>query len=697
MKVTKWVELFVKSRRNKSLFVGKKVKTLRSSNRKINLVKNRFWKSFCKGSITFLITLSCYALFLNCHAFFLPTRAASTPPNLEIYNDSLVNGWVDYGWANRDYSDTSIVRNGNNSISITAAPYEGIHLHHAAFDTSGYTALTFWIHGGSVGGQRLLVGGILSGKGQASYELSPLLPGVWQEVTISLSKLGVADKPDLDGFYIKDVSGTSSSTYYLDNISLTAVEAPSVVDINVDGSQILQKVDNRLFGLNSGAWESSFTSSDNTSLLKEIDNKVLRFPGGSLSDIYHWSNSTTLEKDETTTQPLPFDKFAKGAIEAGNQAFITVNYGSGTSAEATKWVRYSNKTKGYGFKYWEIGNESYGSWEYDTNERSHDPYTYAVKAKNYISKMKAQDPTIKVGVVVTTGEDSYANYTDHPATNSRTGQIHNGWTPVMLSTLKSLDIIPDFVIYHKYINGPGQENDATLLQSAQSWTVDIANLRAMLSDYLGTAGDGVEIVATEHNSVWSPPTGKQATNLVNGLFLADSIGQALQTELKGLLWWLMRATPETDGNNSASLYGWRQHGGYGILSQQNTGYERYPTFYIYKLLSKFARQGDGVLKVKSNYALVSAYAVKRTNGALSLLIINKSPTEAFNTNISISEYSPSKTATVYSYGIPQDEAARTGIGSPDIAQTTISNAGSSFSFQIAPYSASLISLRTTTQ
>jgi alpha-L-arabinofuranosidase len=60
-------------------------------------------------------------------------------------------------------------------------------------------------------------------------------------------------------------------------------------------------------------------------------------------------------------------------------------------------------TKGYGFRYWEIGNENYGTWETDGHTAGHDPYTYALEAKNYITKMKAVDPGIRIGVVVTTG------------------------------------------------------------------------------------------------------------------------------------------------------------------------------------------------------------------------------------------------------------------------------------------------------
>src|SRR4029079_7881514 len=102
------------------------------------------------------------------------------------------------------------------------------------------------------------------------------------------------------------------------------------------------------------------------------------------------------------------------------------------------------------------------------------------------------------------------------------GQVHNGWTPVMLTTLRSLGVTPDFLIHHSYLQGPGLEGDAALLQSARIWTSDAANLRQMLTDYLGAAGAGVELACTEHNSVYTNP-GKQSTSLVNGLFLADTI------------------------------------------------------------------------------------------------------------------------------------------------------------------------------
>ncbi len=68
----------------------------------------------------------------------------------------------------------------------------------------------------------------------------------------------------------------------------------------------------------------------------------------------------------------PFDTFASVAKSTQAQVFITVNYGTGTPEEAAAWVKHSNRDNCYDFKYWEIGNENYGSWEMDVNTRPHD-------------------------------------------------------------------------------------------------------------------------------------------------------------------------------------------------------------------------------------------------------------------------------------------------------------------------------------
>ena len=465
-----------------------------------------------------------------------------------------------------------------------------------------------------------------------------------------------------------------------------AVPTAATVAVNVDATRVVRRLDSQFTGINAAVWDGSFESQTTKALLTSMGTKILRFPGGSLSDEYHWQTNTTL--NNTWQWATSFDDFASIATAVNSQSIITVNYGTGTADEAAAWVRYSNITKNYGFKYWEIGNENYGTWETDRHAVAHDPYTYALEAKDYLTKMKAVDPTIQIGVVVTTGEESYVNNRSHPVTNPRTGVVHNGWTPVLLSTLKSLNATPEFVIYHRYEQNPGNENDAGLLQSAATWKNDAADLRRQLSDYLGSDGDRVQIICTENNSVSFDP-GKQSTSLVNGLFLADSIGNLLQTEFKMFVWWDMRNGYLLDKNNSPALYGWRLYGDYGITSVDQ---EPYPTYYVFKLLSHFADASGSVVEARSQSPLLAAYAAKRADGRLSLMLINKSPTEEITAHIGLAGYTPSTSAVVYSYGKAQDDAAKTLNGSPDVTQTIFQGASGSFDYTVPSYSVTLLSL-----
>jgi len=608
-----------------------------------------------------------------------------------IYTDSLISGWQNWSWATVNLDNTSPVHSGTRSASVNADAWEAIYLHHDAFDTSGYSDLVFWIHGGPTGGQLLQVQALLNGSAQTAVTLAPLPANTWQKITLSLASLGVSSQPNMDGVWIQDRSGTTKPAFYVDDISLTAVPAPLVVSVTVDASQTIRTIDARHFGVNAAVWDAVFDTPTTISLLSEMGNQALRFPGGSLSDEYHWESNTT--GSNTWQWATSFDKFAHVASATAAKVFITVNYGSGAPAEAADWVRYANITKGYGIKFWEIGNENYGSWETDNNTRPHDPYTYANRFKDYYNQMKAVDPTIRIGAAAITGEDSYANYTDHPATNPRTGQGHNGWTPVMLATLKSLGITPDFIIHHRYPQAPGAESDAGLLQSSGSWALEAADLRQQLNVYLGTTAAGVELVCTENNSVYSNP-GKQTTSLVNGLFLADSIGTAMKTEFNAVIWWDMRNGQDTANNNSSSLYGWRLYGDYGIVNGANPAgpADRYPAYYVAKLLQYFARGGDLLAPASSDYSLLSPYAARRTDGSLTLLVVNKSAAAALDANITINGYSPNGTLYAYSYGVPQDEAARTGVGSADIALNSYAGAGPTFAFTFPAYSATVLSL-----
>jgi hypothetical protein len=261
----------------------------------------------------------------------------------------------------------------------------------------------------------------------------------------------------------------------------------------------------------------------------------------------------------------------------------------------------------------------------------------------------------------------------------------------MLATLHALGVTPDFLIYHRYAQAPGAESDQGLLLSNDTWSTDAKDLRQQLNDYLSTAAASVELDCTENNSVYSNP-GKQTTSLVNGLFLADSICAAMSTEFNSVVWWDLRNGQETTNNNSSSLYGWRLYGDYGVTDSVDPAgpADTYPTWYVEKLLQHFARGGDQLVTSACDYPYLSVCAAQRNSGGLTLLVVNKSASTTFNANISIAGTSPGSTGTLYSYGIPQDNAAQTGVGSADIATSPITGLSTSFSHNFPAYSANVI-------
>jgi alpha-N-arabinofuranosidase len=165
--------------------------------------------------------------------------------------------------------------------------------------------------------------------------------------------------------------------------------------------------------------------------LKEMGVRSLRFPGGEDSDGYLWSVAPfsssvptlartgtgewpandrrfTLPDAATLRDTLDFDEFIAIAKEVGAEPIVVVCYDSmykepsdgGNAPErrqlletAVQWVRYANITKGYGVKYWEIGNESY----MESNNGAATPAQYAADLKEFSAAMKAVDPSIQIG------------------------------------------------------------------------------------------------------------------------------------------------------------------------------------------------------------------------------------------------------------------------------------------------------------
>src|SRR5436190_1093504 len=122
-------------------------------------------------------------------------------------------------------------------------------------DSAPYSSLSFWINGGNSGGQRLQVYGLAHVGGtpnvtQSYFSLGTLQTNTWQQFTIPLSALGVADKINFTGFVFQDRVGAVQPTFYVDDIQLVAKPVPALVNLTLNATQAVRTVDARHFGVN---------------------------------------------------------------------------------------------------------------------------------------------------------------------------------------------------------------------------------------------------------------------------------------------------------------------------------------------------------------------------------------------------------------------------------------------------------------
>ncbi len=456
-----------------------------------------------------------------------------------------------------------------------------------------------------------------------------------------------------------------------------SANAQTSASVAVNASSASGTIPATAFGINTAVWDGNLLDASVPSLIQKAGTNVLRFPGGSTSDVYHWQTNTQTGGGYSNPNDT-FDAFMGVAQKAVVAPIITVNYGSniagnagGDPNEAAAWVNYANVTKHYGIKYWEIGNELYGNgeygsaWEEDLHS-DHSPTAYGNNVVAFITAMKAKDPTIKVGAVLT----APGNWPDGIAPDWNSGVLAACGTKI------------DFVIVHWYPQGPGSESDSGLLATTSQIASMVSALRSKITQYCGSNAANVQIFVTETNSVAYNP-GKQTVNLVNGLFAADDYMTWLEKGVANVDWWDLHNGVYTGDNNSSSLYGSLNYGDYGLLSAGQSPEPAADTpfapYYGLQMLTHLGKAGDKMVSATSSQSLVAVHAVKQANGNLALLLINKDPNNTCTASISISGFTPASTSTVYSYG------------KTSTAITSASGtAGTSFTRSLPPYSLTTI-------
>ena len=450
--------------------------------------------------------------------------------------------------------------------------------------------------------------------------------------------------------------------------------------VTVNLHQTLSAVSPLAIGVNDAVWDGHLQDDGVSSLLRADGVKVMRYPGGSTADNFHWQTNTL--DDGSNAGNDTFDQFMQVAQKVEATPIITVNYGSGTPAEAAAWVQYANITKHYHIHYWEIGNELYGNGTYgatwETDKHALGPASYADNSLQFIQAMKAVDPSIQIGLVLT----APGNWPDGQTSATSPQPWDDTVLPIACSAAS-------FVSVHWYPQGPTGETDAGLLNAPAngegtpvSFTPSIpsmvSSLRSEINQYCGSHASAVQIMTTETNSVSYNP-GKQTTNLVNALYLAENYLTWLENGVTSVDWWDVHNSEVTGTNDSASLYGANNYGDYGLLSVGNTDEPAantpFPDYYGLQIVSKVVGGFDRIVAASSNQGLVQVFAVKKADGSVAVLLINTDPSATYSVSISGLNLHQFGDATVYSYG--QNSTS---------VSVTHQHAGNAGTQTIAPYS-----------
>jgi hypothetical protein len=419
-------------------------------------------------------------------------------------------------------------------------------------------------------------------------------------------------------------------------IMTPTASAAVTASVSVNAGQTLATLPSAGVGTNVAVYDGNMNSSAVSGLLSAGGIKSVRYPGGSYADIYHWKTNTA---DGGYVAPnTDFDTYM-GTVKAGGaQPIIIANYGSGTAQEAADWVKYANVTKGYGVKYWEIGNEIYGNGEYGSgwetdNHSSHSATTYANNLVQYASAMKAVDPTIKIGAVLTTP----GNWPDGITGPGDTAD----WNHTVLS-IAGTKI--DFVIVHHYPNSTGE---ADLLSKPHSEIPGMAStLHALIKQYAGANAANVGIAVTEANGNAYKNTAPA------GLFAPDEYLTWMENGAFNIDWWALHNG--TDCSKVTTVDGATDYDDFGVLSSGascepalNTPFAPY---YGTQMITKLGAPGDALVQTGSSASLLTTHAVKRANGDVDVMLINKDPNNAATVSLSYSGFTPSTaTPTVYTY------------------------------------------------
>ena len=459
-----------------------------------------------------------------------------------------------------------------------------------------------------------------------------------------------------------------------------AALAQSSVTVNVDVSKPVNVLTDQLVGTYTSMGDGDLVTDQTLGLMKSAGIKTITYPSGSdsTSQLYHWSvqrNTPKAGNADAVRNPYvnPANDFGHVAAALGRNgmtAIVHVNYGSniggtggGEPKEAAAWVAYANgsatdekeigkdaagedwKTVGFwatlrgssplpaddGYNFlrigrpqplhltlWQIGEDvpenGYYGGEHKSTFDLHAPYPalakdndkrrkakelsprfYGDRLMEYAAAMKAVDPDIKIGASIAAPTiDTWAS----------------DWNDLVLKEACK-DI--DFVAFGWHPGGT-LPPDWKLLDDSSLFnaTTDVFPkiVAEVLSEDKGDcpAGKVPRLVFSDI----SPATWPKVTNpMVKALFSADLYAMLGESGIANASWFQMRDD--------------------GLLDKAN---KPNPAYYGAQMMHIVAyKPGDAYVFAKRPSPSLAAYATRRQDGIVAVMLINQDPKQALQVKL----------------------------------------------------------------
>lgn len=496
--------------------------------------------------------------------------------------------------------------------------------------------------------------------------------------------------------WLRRLSGFSGCALFLGAVlsATFPIHAQYKVKVQVDTSKPRAMFYPTAMGTSPEIWDGSAYSAATIQLLQDAGFTSLRYPGnGGIDALYHWSTGTvtnpyTNDKAPDFGADKKFPKVLPLMAQLGT-ALVTVNYGSnldgsggGEPAEAAAWVAYANgkpdgtqaigkdskgndwKTVGYwaslraasplatddgfnalrigqaapfGIQLWNIGNEPWNNgfynndgasepdlhagqvpskkeWRRHTGDKRIGPTAYGVAVVQYVKAMKAVDPAILVGASLKTLDP---NDGDHVGKNwnsevlkAACGSMDFGAVSLMVGQALSID--------YKTLD----EDDLMKSAVPHGFGMIAADLGDKIKQFC-PANHYPQLAITSFGAnIWGPV--KHPVTV--GLFAANAMATLMETGAYTVIWTPTHSTFFLDDSNHPKA-----------------------AYFGIKMIHEMSQPGDVFVMATSSVDAVAVHAVKRTDGGLGLLLVDKELAQSAKVTVTVSGYNYATKGTRYDW------------------------------------------------